>query len=365
MLVVSETFPAHDTNAGDWRVYTLCRELAKEHTVYFLALAFLWDGRRYIDDLQRIGVRVLLPGTGGTYDFPRLLKSRSIRTVIFEWYDTAEHFIRYFPLCEKVVIDTHELYYVKERRRFAAEGLRGGGAYLVGLRRKELDVYRFADALITVSEQEKRVLQKEFRGKKILVMPTWGEPPRKKALPGFSARKDLVFFASFRNREQADGASWFIRHVLPRVRAALPGVKLHLAGERSFVLADTVAADRAPVRIDGPVPDIYGYLSRFRVFVCPLRYGAGQKKKILDAAFAGCPVVATKSGREGVALRPGRDILLAESPEDFARKIISLYSDENAWHRTSGNALRRIRECNPYGGGFAELNRYMTGAGGK
>jgi hypothetical protein len=279
VLVVSETCPAHDTNAGDWRVYTLCRELAKAHTVYFFPLAFLWDGRRYIDDLRRIGVRVLLPGAGGAYDFPRLLKSRSIRTVIFEWYDTAEHFIRYFPLCEKIVIDTHELYYVKERKRFAAEGIRGGGAYLAGIRKKELDVYRFADALVTVSEEEKRVLQKEFPRKKILVVPTWAAPSGEKAPPGFSARKDLVFFASFRNREQVDGAARFIEQVLPRVRKALPGIKLHLAGERSFTLEDAAAAGRAHVSIDGPVPDLYGYLSRFRVFVCPLRYGAGQKRR--------------------------------------------------------------------------------------
>jgi len=363
ILIVSNTFPAHDTNAGDWRIYCLCRELAVQHTVYFLSLAFLWDGFRYIDDLRKLGVRIVQPGYKNIYDFPHLLKCGKFQAIIFEWFDTAQHFIKYFPLCQNVIIDTHELFYLKESRRNAIQGTLNSSNNQRETKKKELDVYRLADTLIAISEEEKIVLHKELPRKKIIVVPTWCHiPPKTQQVP-FENRKDIVFFASFYNSEQVDAVKYFIEQCMPLLRAKLPDVVFHIAGDRSSIINDLLTSGqyRKNIFIDGRVGDINSYLSRFRVFICPLRYGAGLKKKILDAVVAGCPIVSTRRGLDGINLVSGKDVLIGAGPNDIIKKICMAYSDKELWLALSHNSLEKIKKYYPYGKGLKQLEECLTG----
>jgi glycosyltransferase involved in cell wall biosynthesis len=84
------------------------------------------------------------------------------------------------------------------------------------------------------------------------------------------------------------------------------------------------------------------------VFVAPLRYGAGIRGKIGESAAFGLPVVSTRLGVEGLALEPGRDILVADSAQDFAAAVVRAYKDSQLWTRLAANGRRAIAlQCAP------------------
>jgi glycosyltransferase involved in cell wall biosynthesis len=327
----------------------MCRELARKNNVYLLALSYLWDEHRYVNDLHDAGVKVIFPGFKNIYDYPLLVKKLPITSVIYEWYETAERFLKYFPLCPQNIIDTHELYYVKEAERYRIEKKKDDAGYVRGLKKRELDIYRMADVLIAISEEEKRILTGAFPRKKIVLLPTWGTPHGKRANAGFADRKDIVFFASFYNSEQLDAVKYFINSAMPAVNKALPEVRLHVAGDRSSLVDRMLKGkERKRVQVDGKIADMYGYLSAFRVFVCPLRYGAGQKKKVLDAAFAGCPMVTTRAGIDGYALRPGTDVLVGSDGGDLAQRPATAARQDGPARWSSGPEQAFLASSSPW-----------------
>ena len=83
-------------------------------------------------------------------------------------------------------------------------------------------------------------------------------------------------------------------------------------------------------------------LSRCRVFVAPLRFGAGMKGKVGQSMSHGLPIVATKIGAEGMGLRHETEILIADGPQDFANSVNRLYSDEILWRKLSHNGLAHV-----------------------
>src|SRR5262249_29845959 len=92
----------------------------------------------------------------------------------------------------------------------------------------------------------------------------------------------------------------------------------------------------------GYVPDLTPYLEGCRVFVAPLRYGAGIKGKIGNSMGFGLPVVTTSLGAEGMNLIDGEHVLIADSPAAFARAVVRLYTDDILWEKMSQKALLHI-----------------------
>jgi len=83
---------------------------------------------------------------------------------------------------------------------------------------------------------------------------------------------------------------------------------------------------------------------RARVFVAPIRFGAGVKGKIGEALSYGLPVVTTNIGAEGMSLRDGEEALIADSPQDFAAAVLRAYRDEALWRRLSERGHAHVRQ---------------------
>ncbi len=89
---------------------------------------------------------------------------------------------------------------------------------------------------------------------------------------------------------------------------------------------------------------VTGLIIIARLFVAPLRYGAGLKGKVGQSMGFGLPVITTSIGAEGMDLVDGTDILIGDTPEDFARKVIQLYRDEELWAKVSANSTKYVAE---------------------
>ena len=122
-----------------------------------------------------------------------------------------------------------------------------------------------------------------------------------------------------------DSARWMLKLVLPILKREVPDVHFYIVGRGSTqVLADVGDTN---VTITGELPSVLPYLTNATVAVIPLRFESGTRFKILEAGACGIPVVSTTLGTEGIPTTNGRDILIADTPEDFAHAIIRVIHD--------------------------------------
>ncbi|MCC6802353.1 MAG: glycosyltransferase [Anaerolineae bacterium] len=135
----------------------------------------------------------------------------------------------------------------------------------------------------------------------------------------------LLFTGNYEYAPNVDAALRLARDIFPRVQAHIPDAKLWIVG--SAPPPELTALASEAITVTGHVPDMRTYLETAVVFVCPLRLGAGIKNKVLEALALGCPVVATPLSADGIAVRDGHDILLAESDDQFAAAVVRLFGD--------------------------------------
>ncbi len=91
------------------------------------------------------------------------------------------------------------------------------------------------------------------------------------------------------------------------------------------------------------MPDVRPYIERASLFVVPIRIGGGTRLKIFEAMAMGCPVVSTTVGAEGLPLRNGVDVVLADEPESFANAVADLLLDPERAAAISRAASDEVR----------------------
>jgi glycosyltransferase involved in cell wall biosynthesis len=120
---------------------------------------------------------------------------------------------------------------------------------------------------------------------------------------------------------------------LPLIRAIDPSIRLLIAGSNAPQEIRELAG--VGIEVLGLVEDLRDLFDRARVFVCPLRYGAGAKGKVMSALSYGLPIVSTTIGIEGAGLVEGEHVLVADTPAAFAATCLQLYNDRLLWNRLS------------------------------
>lgn len=335
ILVLAEGLPMPDRASGDLRFFTLLGLLAKCHGVTLCGLNASGQRKRlgmeafkrYSDELGARGVQVVEGG------LPPLLLDRAWDCVLFEFYEPAMQWldeVRYRQPGARIVIDSVDVHF----RRFAAKaeltGEEGDREMAERVRRDELDIYRRADAVIVVTEDDRNTLCSVVPGLPLLVLPNVHEvfPPLD---PSTSAPDSLVFVGGFQHEPNTDAMLYFCADVLPLIRHAIPGVRLCVVGSNPPETICALASDH--IDVTGYVPETLPYLAASRISIAPLRYGAGMKGKIGEAMAHGLPVVTTSVGAEGFGLSPGENVLVGDSAEEFARHVIQLLRNSVLYER--------------------------------
>lgn len=154
----------------------------------------------------------------------------------------------------------------------------------------------------------------------------------------------LVYNGSLTYQANFDAMHSFLRDIYPLIRAKQPEVTLHITGSTENVPLEQLAIDDS-VTFTGHVADIREVVAGADVCVVPLREGGGSRLKILEAMALGTPVVATEKGAEGLEVVPGRDILIAHTPENFAQQTLELLNDRTLHQSLTINA-RQFVETN-------------------
>ena len=161
-------------------------------------------------------------------------------------------------------------------------------------------------------------------------------------VPGGREPRTLVFTGNMGYFSNVNAVLWFVDEVFPRVRERVPECRFEIVGTRPSPAVRALAS-REGVSVLGFVPDLRAHLRRAAVAVAPMRAGAGQQFKVLEAMASGTPVVATPVAAAGLLPEPDC-LLVAEGPEAFAEAVVSLLQDPARAERVARRARRFVEE---------------------
>ena len=173
----------------------------------------------------------------------------------------------------------------------------------------------------------------------------------------------LVFTGVMDYGPNEDSVVYFCDAILPLIQGRYPQAQFWIVGKDPTERVQLLAG-RAGVHVTGGVPDVRPYLSAAGIFVCPLRFGAGVKNKVLAALAMGKAVVATGVSLEGLDLREDEHVIVADEPGVFAAQVIRLIEDPElaACLGRRGQAL--VKAAYSWERSGAQLDGILRGAAG-
>jgi GT2 family glycosyltransferase len=337
VVVFDERVPSPDRDAGSLRMFMILKTLAKWCKVIFVPFNRP-QGLAYESALWKAGIE-----TAEAVDYRRLLKTGNVKATIVSRPSMGEVFIQRIRRVNprvKVVFDMVDTHFLRFQREHEISGEPEALAEATRYRKIEKKLAQTSDLVWCASGEDKQVMQREVPNTWIEVVPTIHE--LRDAGKPFDERTDLLFIGNLAHRPNGDAMLFFLREIFPLLRQDLPNVQLDIIGDCH---SDAIAAyNSEAVRIRGYVQDVEPYLRQRRVFIAPLRFGAGIKGKVGEAMAHGLPVVTTSIGAEGFGLTHEFDVMITDDPAGFATAVAQLYTQKELWERVAENSRVRIEK---------------------
>ena len=213
------------------------------------------------------------------------------------------------------------------------------------MQRFEQKMCRRFDCVVTVSREDSEAIQKEYGVAQVFDVPTGVDTEFFK--PTGEVQRDpcnLVFTGSMDWLPNEDAIHYFTERIMPQVKRAVPKLTLTVVGRNPFPGLVELSKRDPSIVVTGRVDDVRPYMERATAYVVPLRIGGGTRLKIYEAMAMEKPIVSTTIGAEGLPLRDGDHLLLADTAEAFAESIVRVLSDETLAKRLGQRAASEVRE---------------------
>ena len=208
----------------------------------------------------------------------------------------------------------------------------------------EREVSHRFDLVIAVSQEDAEMFRKDYGIKNVIDVPTGVD------IDYFRPRNDgqvrpnsLVFTGSMDWLPNEDAMQYFTKEILPLVRKRIPEVVVTIVGRNPYPSLVELSERDKGVIVTGRVDDVRPYIDNASVFIVPLRIGGGTRLKIYEAMAMERAVVSTSIGAEGLPVTPGKEILIADTPEEFADSVIGLLGNHETAQELGRNAATRVR----------------------
>ena len=186
--------------------------------------------------------------------------------------------------------------------------------------------------VIAVSESDRQLMSSMTDLSRISVVPTGVDLQQYRAARERSSQPKpaaplLVFVGSMDWEANIDAVDYFCREIWPAVKHAVPGARFRIVGRNPHSRVRKLSSDS--IEVTGTVASVVEHYREASVNIVPLRIGGGTRLKIYEAMAMGKATVSTSIGAEGLDVNDRSDILIADSPAQFAGSIIALLQNED------------------------------------
>ena len=374
ILFITPNLPFPPDNGGRMRTFGFLKELSTRHDVSLLSFHHSRDDVENIQELREICTRVLtVPLTKRQLrKNKRMVQLRSIfqkmpyqylshysqmmQQQIFQITDKHDFDIiqvefsqmGYYDLHSNSVniLDQHNIEAEILYRTYRAENpsVRKLYSYIEWkkFQQTEIDLCRKFSACLTTSDHDRDILKRSSPSLSVQVIPNGVDStffrPNKRAT---SNRNVILFTGTINYFPNTDGLKYFLKEIFPIIQREIPSIQFVIAGKNPTPEIREYSTD-PQIEVTGYVKDIRECFSKASIVVVPLRIGGGTRLKILEAMAMGVPVISTSVGAEGLNLVHKQDILIADTPNQFAREVIQLCRDEVTQQRLAKNGRKLI-----------------------
>ncbi|MDD5280398.1 glycosyltransferase [Acidithiobacillus sp.] len=361
VLMIDYATPMPDHDAGSYAAVQEMRMLqANGCKITFVPENMAHMGK-YTDALQRAGVECLYYPFYDSIQNILEKRGREFDLVYITRYDVADRYIDHIRrhASAKVMFNNADLHFLRELRMALSKGDRDLSGPLA-TRDKELALMRNVDAILTYNSTEQAVIMSHNLNNENMYICPWVLNTRGHQIP-FKERTGIAFLGGYRHTPNIEAVEFFVTDIMPLLRKKIPDVIFHIYGShmpesfKKFEVDDVI--------LEGFVESLDDVFETCRVFVAPLRSGAGIKGKVLEAMACGIPTVLTSIAAEGTGLSHGINAYLAERPSEWVEGIAKLYEDEALWNEFSKNALRLAENNFSFEHGQSAMRTALNGVG--
>lgn len=391
ILFLCKTLPHEKVIGGPILVYNRIRILSRCHTVSLLCFVSE-EEREYQETVARFCLDYQGVPMPRSRSFPRkawdfffspvpiyflnahspemysrlreMVRRHRYDVVISEYSAVAQYLFRNSDLAGmKRVMSVHECYYLARRKawrvqRFSREGL-SALFNLKGLRKFEFGMYADADLVLTLTPEGRQELLDIRPDLRIEVVPHGVDVERFCVSGEREKEQAVMFLGNYPHDPNRDAVLYFHQRIWPRIRREVPSARFYVVGKDPTPDLMELARQDPSVVVTGTVEDVRPYFERSKVFVNPVRIGGGFRGKLLEAMAMGLPIVTTSLGAEGVEAEDGRDMVIADDPEEFAAAVIRLLLDDGLCCRLGERARELAVERFSWEKGVERLERVL------
>jgi len=186
------------------------------------------------------------------------------------------------------------------------------------------------DAIVAITDRDREYYQKQgFKGELITIN---AGADLSKFKPDFSKseKNTLCFLAGMDWMPNQQGLDWFLEEIWPVVKEKFPQIRLHIAGKA--MPEKYYAVDDPEIEIHGLIPDAVEYLQNYEIFIVPLLSGGGMRLKVVEGMAVGKCILSTSIGAEGVEYTNRKNIVIANTPQEWITEIELLINDFDLTH---------------------------------
>ena len=346
VLIIDSIVPEFDRDSGSRRLFHIIEIMLKRNfNVFLMADSKEYKFKNeYCETYRNMGVIVYEPtldNENKLVDRRKFIKLVSPH-IEFAWLHRPDIFYKYYDFVKehstaKLIYDMVDFHYLRLKREWDRSKDKALEISMNNYLKIELHNAEMADVVVPITEQDKKELL--LRLSKEVEMIVLGNVHQFKnnnvEIKDFKLRESLLFIGSFLHKPNLDAVEYLHDEILPILIKKIPNITIDIIG--SYAPQEILDLNSENFRVLGYVKNIYNHFNSSKVFVAPLAFGAGIKGKIGQSLEFGLPLVTTEIGAEGFDFSSKKQWMVAsiDSPDEFAEKIISLYTDANLWQSIS------------------------------
>lgn len=342
VLIIGAQWPEPQASAAGQRMLQLVKAFTQaSYTITFACVADLPENNALPAHVSTCQIELNNPS------FDAFLKKLNPEMVLFDRFFMEEQFgWRVAQACPKAlrILDTEDLHFLRNAREKALKNHAEADFNTEAAFREIAAMYR-CDLSIVISKKEIELLISHFHfpERLLLYLPFMIDEINEteiNKLPKFKDRYGFLFIGNFKHLPNVDSATHLVNKLFPEIRKQLKDAELNIYGAYVSPKVKGLHNPKQGIFVKGWVADANEAMQSARICLAPLRFGAGQKGKLLEAMQNGTPSITTAIGAEGMCFNEPWGGHITTSDAEFIEKAIELYSNEQAWEIAQQNGFK-------------------------
>ena len=350
LLVIGYVWPEPQSSAAGWRMTQLLA-LFLEHG-YRICFACPAQKTKHSTDLEVLGIQEKYININDS-SITNFLTDLNPSVVLFDRFMMEEQLgWRIREVCPNAltILDTEDLHFLRKAREKAFKQIKLNkklDLFTEEAKRELASILR-CDLSLIISEVEMQLLQRKFQIKSshLFYLPfifseTFNEFNN---LPNYEEREGFMSIGNFLHAPNWDQVLYLKEEIWPLIKKQLPEATLEVYGAYSSQKVEQLHSPKTGFLVKGRADNLQEVMSKKRILLAPLRFGAGLKGKLVDAMRYGLPSITTSVGAEAIGGKYPWSGEIANTPEEIAQKAVHNYQRIKPWYQAQKNGFQILNK---------------------